>query len=213
MIEQGGQGAPWAGWSERRQNLRKSSRAHWNGQGSARMIRFVPTINRTTAAAIARRTELRAMAAWSVGVQHQYCGQLGKQANCQVVVTLSIANHHASLPIAYRLYLPEEWAKDAARRKKARVPKAITFKTKPEIALEQIRKAYAAGVPRGAVLIDASYGSNSALRTGISALGLKYVAAIIPTVKVRRVSDRGASDERLSAKELALSVIFSTSTK
>src|SRR6202047_2536007 len=143
----------------------------------------------------------------SVGVQHQYCGQLGKQANCQVVVTLSIANHHASLPIAYRLYLPEEWAKDAARRKKARVPKAITFKTKPEIALEQIRKAYAAGVPRGAVLIDASYGSNSALRTGISALGLKYVAAIIPTVKVRRVSDRGASDERLSAKELALSLL------
>jgi SRSO17 transposase len=87
------------------------------------------------------------------------------------------------------------------RRKKAGVPKAITFKTKPEIALEQIRKAYAAGVPRGAVLTDASYGSNSALRTGISALGLAYVAAIIPTVKVRRVSDRGASDERLSAKE------------
>src|SRR6202047_5484799 len=63
----------------------------------------------------------------SVGVQHQYCGQLGKQANCQVVVTLSIANHHASLPIAYRLYLPEAWAKDAARRKKAHVPRAIKF--------------------------------------------------------------------------------------
>src|SRR5207244_11632116 len=110
----------------------------------------------------------------SVGVQHQYCGQLGKQANCQVVVTLSMANHHASLPIAYRLYLPQEWAKDAARRKKARVPNTITFKTKPEIALEQIRKAYAAGVPRGAVLIAASYGCNSALRTGISALGPKY---------------------------------------
>src|ERR1700693_719002 len=55
----------------------------------------------------------------SVGVQHQYCGQLGKQANCQVAVTLSIANHHASLPIAYRLYLPQEWAEDARRRKKA----------------------------------------------------------------------------------------------
>src|SRR5438067_9278628 len=92
----------------------------------------------------------------SVGVHHQYCGQLGKQANCQVVVTLSIANHHASLPIAYRLYLPKEWADDAARRKKARVPKAITFQTKPQIALAQIRKAYAAGVPRGAVLLDAS---------------------------------------------------------
>jgi SRSO17 transposase len=97
----------------------------------------------------------------SVGVHHQYCGQLGKQANCQVVVTLSIANHHASLPIAYRLYLPQEWAKDAARRKKARVPKAIRFKTKPEIALEQIRAACTAGVRRGAVLLDASRLSHS----------------------------------------------------
>ena len=73
----------------------------------------------------------------SVGVHHQYCGQLGKQANCQVAVTLSIAHHHASLPIAYRLYLPKEWAKSAARRKKARVPKPTRFKTKPQIALEQ----------------------------------------------------------------------------
>src|SRR5262249_57773049 len=85
----------------------------------------------------------------SVGVHHQYCGQLGKQANCQVVVTLSIANHDASLPIAYRLYLPQEWAEDAVRRKKARIPKAITFKTKPQIALEQIRNACAADVLRG----------------------------------------------------------------
>src|SRR5947209_9432339 len=87
----------------------------------------------------------------SVGVQHQYCGQLGKQANCQVVVTLSIANHHASLPIAYRLYLPQEWAKDTRRRKKARIPKDISFKTKPQIALEQIRAALAAGVAPGVV--------------------------------------------------------------
>jgi SRSO17 transposase len=140
----------------------------------------------------------------SVGVHHQYCGQLGKQANCQVAVTLSIANHHASLPIAYRLYLPQEWAEDAARRKKARVPKAITFKTKSEIALEQIRAAAcAAGVPRGAALLDASYGSNSALRAGISALGLEYVAAIISTIKVRRASNGRVSERRLSVKQLA----------
>jgi len=69
----------------------------------------------------------------SVGVHHQYCGQLGKQANCQVTVTLSIANHHASLPIAYRLYLPRVWTDDAARREKAHVPAAIRFKTKPQI--------------------------------------------------------------------------------
>src|SRR5258705_196542 len=81
----------------------------------------------------------------SVGVHHQYCGQLGKQANCQVTVTLSIANHHASLPIAYRLYLPRVWTDDAARREKAHVPAAIRFKTKPQIALEQIRAALKAG--------------------------------------------------------------------
>jgi len=74
----------------------------------------------------------------SVGVHHQYCGQLGKQANCQVTVSLSIANHAASLPVAYRLYLPA-WIKDRARRKKAGVPKDIKFTTKPEIVLEQIR--------------------------------------------------------------------------
>jgi SRSO17 transposase len=142
----------------------------------------------------------------SVGVHHQYCGQLGKQANCQVAVTLSIANHHASLPIAYRLYLPKAWAQDAARRKKAHVPEAIKFKTKPQIALEQIREACAAGVPRGVVLMDASYGANSVLRAGVSALGLSYVAAIVSTVKVRAASDRGTQEQRMSVKELALSL-------
>jgi SRSO17 transposase len=140
----------------------------------------------------------------SVGVHHQYCGQLGKQANCQVAVTLSIANHHASLPIAYRLYLPETWANDAARRKKARVPEDIAFKTKPQIALEQIRAACAAHVTRGVVLFDAGYGVNSALRAGVSALALSYVAGIVSTIKVRAVSKRGSLGRRISAKELAL---------
>src|SRR5271170_7416484 len=137
----------------------------------------------------------------SVGVHHQYCGQLGKQANCQVAVTLSIANHHASLPIAYRLYLPKDWAGDAGRRNKAHVPEAIRFKTKPQIALAQLRAALAACVAPGVVLMDASYGTNSTLRAGIGALALTYVAAILPTVKVRAVAD---PDERASAKELAL---------
>jgi SRSO17 transposase len=140
----------------------------------------------------------------SVGVHHQYCGQLGKQANCQVVVTLSIANHHASLPIAYRLYLPQEWVEDAARRNKAHVPEEIAFKTKPQIALEQLRFACTAGVARGVVLMDASYGSNTALRTSVSALALTYVAAIVPTVKVRAAADRDAP--RMSVKALARSL-------
>jgi SRSO17 transposase len=142
----------------------------------------------------------------SVGVQHQYCGQLGKQANCQVAVTLSIADHHASLPIAYRLYLPKPWAADAARRNKVHVPKAIAFATKPQIALAQIRAACAAGVPRGVVLMDASYGSNTALRSSVSALGLNYVAGIVSTVKVRVASDRKAPARRLSVKQLAFSL-------
>src|SRR5271167_2369564 len=100
----------------------------------------------------------------SVGVSHQYCGQLGKQANCQVAVTLSLANHHASLPVAYRLYLPKDWAADDVRRRKAGVPKEIVFKTKPEIALDQLRWACQAGLPRGVVLLDAGYGNNSELR-------------------------------------------------
>src|SRR5450755_3179315 len=100
----------------------------------------------------------------SVGVHHQYCGQLGKQANCQVAVSLSIANHHASLPVAYELYLTKDWAEDSTRRGKAGVPEEIGFKTKPEIALAQIRWACKAGLPRGNVLFDAGYGNDSKLR-------------------------------------------------
>src|SRR5215207_4276916 len=114
----------------------------------------------------------------SVGVHHQYCGQLGKQANCQVAVSLSIANHHASLPMAYLLYLPKEWAANGARRKKAEVPETIRFQTKPQIALEQIRWACQAGLPRGTVLMDPAYGNDARLRTEVTELGLIYVAGI-----------------------------------
>jgi SRSO17 transposase len=120
----------------------------------------------------------------SVGVARQYCGQLGKQDNCQVAVSLSLANHHASLPVVYRLYLPEEWAADNKRRRKTGVPKEISFKTKPEIALEQIEAACKAGLPRGVVLMDAGYGCNTDLRTSISALALTYVAGILPNTTV-----------------------------
>jgi SRSO17 transposase len=116
----------------------------------------------------------------SVGVARQYCGQLGKQDNCQVAVTLSIASHSASLPIAYRLYLPLEWTADAARRAQAGVPEATSFASKPDIALDQIRAARAAGVPPGVVLMDAGYGSDTRLRTEIAALGLNYIAGIQP---------------------------------
>jgi SRSO17 transposase len=120
----------------------------------------------------------------SVGVTHQYCGELGQSANCQVAVTLSIANHHASLPIDYRLYLPQDWAEDEARRKKAGVPEDVVFKTKPEIALDQVRAACAAGIARGVVLADGAYGYDTRLRSGVSALGMRYVFGIPSTTTV-----------------------------
>src|SRR3954452_9520294 len=75
----------------------------------------------------------------SVGVARQYCGQLGKQDNCQVAVSLSLADDGGSLPVAFELYLPEEWSTDPVRHATAGVAKALAFRTKPQIALEQIR--------------------------------------------------------------------------
>src|ERR1700710_3118498 len=114
----------------------------------------------------------------SVGVKPQYCGQLGKEANCQVAVSLSIANHFASLPVGYRLYLPKEGADDCARRERAGVPEGTRFKTKQQIAFDLIQGAHAAGLPLGVLLMDLDYGRDSRLRRNVSALGLSYVAGI-----------------------------------
>src|SRR3712207_1574557 len=106
----------------------------------------------------------------SVGVARQYCGQLGKQENCQVAVSLSVANDHASLPIAYRLYLPPAWCEDAARRAKAGIPDETGFATKTAIAVEQLRQALAEGVPVGIVLADPAYGNETAFRAAVAEL-------------------------------------------
>src|SRR3712207_2771115 len=100
----------------------------------------------------------------SVGVARQYCGQLGKQENCQVAVSLSVANEQASLPIAYDLYLPQEWAEDRERRSLVGVPEEVEFSTKPEIALSQIRQALADGVPRAVVMADSAFGNDTKFR-------------------------------------------------
>jgi hypothetical protein len=133
----------------------------------------------------------------SVGVARQYCGRLGKTDNCQIAVTLSLANHHMSLPIAYRLYLPETWANDAKRRSKAGVPEDVKFETKPQIALSQIQAALKAGVARGVVLADAGYGAGPDLRRGraIDAVGLA----------ARRGAAAGQALERQRATALARS--------
>ena len=120
----------------------------------------------------------------SVGVARQYCGQLGKEDNCQVAVSLSVANAYASLPVAYRLYLPQEWSDDGERLRKAGVPDDVGFQTKHEIALDQLRWACATGLARGVVLMDAGYGNNSTLRADIAALELTYIAGILANVTV-----------------------------
>jgi SRSO17 transposase len=114
----------------------------------------------------------------SVGVARQYCGQLGKQDNRQVAVSLSAANDHASLPIAYQLYLPQEWADDADRRAQAGVPDDVVFRTKQQIALEQLRAARAAAVQAEIVLADAGYGNDTEFCDGVSKIGLPYVVGI-----------------------------------
>ncbi len=114
----------------------------------------------------------------SVGVARQYCGQLGKQDNCQVAVSLSLASERGSVPMDWRLYLPEKWAKDRQRRKKAGVPEELKFQTKPEIALEQIRAAKAAAVPIAIVLADAGYGNETAWRQALEAMELQYCVGV-----------------------------------
>ena len=120
----------------------------------------------------------------SVGVARQYCGQLGKQDNCQVAVSVSLANEHYSVPVGYRLYLPKDWSVDRARRRQAKVPEDIEFATKPAIALRLIDQAAAAGTVPGIVVADAGYGVDTVFRDQLSARKLQYAVGITSAVKV-----------------------------
>ncbi len=159
----------------------------------------------------------------SVGVARQYCGQLGKQDNCQVAVSLSVANEQVSLPIAWRLYLPREWADDPVRRTEVGAPNDVVFQTKTQIALEQLRAARAAGIKAEVALLDAGYGNDTDLRDGITGIGLPYVVGIQSTTSLwppgveplppKPWSGRGrppsavrrsAEHQPVSAKQLAL---------
>jgi len=136
----------------------------------------------------------------SVGVARQYCGILGKQDNCQAAVSISLANERMGLPVSWRLYLPEVWATDTERRKKAKIPVEITFKTKLEIALDEVDRLIAAGVPSAPVLADAGYGKATEFREGLSLRGRIYAVGIlaeqgvvtVPQPGSRRASRRGS---------------------
>lgn len=120
----------------------------------------------------------------SVGVARQYCGMLGKQDNCQVAVSVTLACQTGSLPVAWQLYLPKEWVDDTARREKAGVPQDVEFMTKPVIALAQIERLTEQGAPKHCVLADAGYGVDTAFREGLSELGLSYVVGVTGQVTV-----------------------------
>ena len=160
----------------------------------------------------------------SVGVARQYCGQIGKQDNCQAAVSLSVSTWSSSLPVAWRLYLPEVWCQDPERREEAGVPEEVEFQTKPEIALRQIQQAVEQKFPVGVVLADAGYGNGTPFRTALTKLGLQYVMGIESSTTVWRPGQaplpapprkpgRGATPKRLqrdadhqpvSVKQLAL---------
>ncbi len=120
----------------------------------------------------------------SVGVARQHCGQLGKKASCQALVSLTLARREVPVCIGLRLYLPAAWARDADRRLLARVPHAIAMRPKWRIAPDEIDRVRAAGATFGCVAADAEYGKVPAFRDGLTARGLTYAAGIGPTQKV-----------------------------
>jgi SRSO17 transposase len=161
----------------------------------------------------------------SVGVTRQYCGQVGKQANCRVAVSLSVATETSSMPVAFRLYLREVWAHDPKRRKDTGVPEEVEFETKPQIALAQVRRARERGIPEGVLLADAAYGTDTHFRSQLTEMGLAYLVGIMSTVTVwkpgeqpqraarwkgsgrpPRLLRRDQHHQPVSVKELALSL-------
>jgi SRSO17 transposase len=144
----------------------------------------------------------------SVGVQRQYTGSAGKVTNSQIGVSLSLATRAERLPVDFELYLPESRAKDPRRRREARIPKGIAFKTKPELALDIIDRALDDGLPVAPVLADAAYGNSSEFRNQLRLRGLDYAVGIDSTTKVWPVDVRDRRrGQALSVRTLAQQIV------
>lgn len=129
----------------------------------------------------------------SVGVQRQYTGSAGKVTNCQLGVSLTVATHSDQVPVDFELYLPKSWTSDRKRRKEARIPAKVRFATKPELALQMIRRALDTDLPRGVVLADCAYGGATEFRAELRRLGLDYAVAVNSTTNVRLVGRDGVA--------------------
>ena len=114
----------------------------------------------------------------SPGVKRQYSGTLGKIGNCQITVSVHAVGERGTLPLGWRLYLPEEWCADRERRRKAKVPEAVCFQTKPALAADLCEQAAGWEVPAAPILADSAYGDDTAFRSDLHALGLEYVVAV-----------------------------------
>jgi SRSO17 transposase len=135
----------------------------------------------------------------SVGVAQQYCGQLGKNANCQSMVSLTLSRNEVPVLIGLRLYLPESWAKDSKRRKRCGVPAEVVFKPKWQIALDEIERVVEGGTCFGDVLADAGYGVCSEFRQRLNEMGLKYVVGVSSDHLVYPLAARVRKPEREQA--------------
>ena len=120
----------------------------------------------------------------SVGVKRQYCGQLGKRANCQTLVSLTLARGEVPVCVGLRLFLPEDWCADLARRAAVGVPEAVGYRPKWQMALDEIDRVMASGARFGRVLADAEYGKAAGFRHGLSERNLSWAVGILPTQKV-----------------------------
>jgi SRSO17 transposase len=162
--------------------------APWEAEGVWRRLRRVTP--ERTGVLILDETSFPKSGPHSVGTARQYCGALGKVANCQVAVTAALWTGRRAWPLGALLYLPEAWASDAARRLAARVPTAIVFQEKWRLALTLVRRARAAGLTLTAVVADAEYGDNSTVRRTLHRLRLPYALGISPTLTVFRGTPR-----------------------
>ena len=157
----------------------------------------------------------------SVGVQRQYCGELGKKANCQALVSLTLARGEVPVCVGLRLFLPERWAGDPDRRRRAGVPEAMAGRPKWRIALDEVDRVLAAGARFGCVLGDAEYGKAAGFRHGLTERGLTWALGIGPTQKVfpadvtlaprpRRATGRPAKHPVPSAPSVEAAKLFAS---